>query len=479
MASVVVLGAGMTGLTAAVLLARAGHRVTVLERDAAPPPLPVDAIWSRWERPGVAQFRQVHIALPRWTAIMGAEIPDAIDVLADMGGRRVSMLHHHPEQVTCGWWPGDERFDTWTARRPVLEASLDVAASATDSLIVCRGARVAGLLIEQHRSGVPHVVGVGLDGGHEIRADVVVDAGGRHSPVVRWLRESGHRAPVVHATESGSMYYTRHFRGRSDRLPRATGSLLRHYPSLSTLTLPADNRTWAVGLVAHGKDRAMRALRHAEVWEAVARRLPSTADWLDAEPLGNVHAFAGQEDRITDFVVDGRPVVTGLLPVGDSWARTNPGLGRGLSLGALHSVAVRDTLAETGADDPHDLAVRFAERSETVVRPLVDATVDFGRNRLADMAAERDAAPYPELGPAWMMSTALAAGARSDAVLARALSTIGSLLASPAEVFVDPDLVQRTRNFVGAPRYPDDAPSRTELLDVIRRATAGTGALAS
>ena len=51
MATVLVLGAGMNGLTTAMLLARDGHEVTVLERDpAAPPPAP--QAWDHWERPG-------------------------------------------------------------------------------------------------------------------------------------------------------------------------------------------------------------------------------------------------------------------------------------------------------------------------------------------------------------------------------------------------------------------------------------------
>ena len=40
MAEILVLGAGLTGLTTAMLLARDGHDVTVLERDPAEPPPP-------------------------------------------------------------------------------------------------------------------------------------------------------------------------------------------------------------------------------------------------------------------------------------------------------------------------------------------------------------------------------------------------------------------------------------------------------
>jgi 2-polyprenyl-6-methoxyphenol hydroxylase-like FAD-dependent oxidoreductase len=38
MAHIVIAGAGLTGLSLGTLLAREGHRVTVLERDPAPPP---------------------------------------------------------------------------------------------------------------------------------------------------------------------------------------------------------------------------------------------------------------------------------------------------------------------------------------------------------------------------------------------------------------------------------------------------------
>jgi 2-polyprenyl-6-methoxyphenol hydroxylase-like FAD-dependent oxidoreductase len=65
MARVVITGAGLTGLSTAMLLARDGHDVTVLERDAAQPPSPAEA-WAAWERPGVNQFRQLHYLHPRW-----------------------------------------------------------------------------------------------------------------------------------------------------------------------------------------------------------------------------------------------------------------------------------------------------------------------------------------------------------------------------------------------------------------------------
>ena len=62
---VVVVGAGVCGLTAAMLLARDGHEVTVLERDEQPVPDSPEQAWDGWKRGGVAQFRQAHYLTPR------------------------------------------------------------------------------------------------------------------------------------------------------------------------------------------------------------------------------------------------------------------------------------------------------------------------------------------------------------------------------------------------------------------------------
>jgi 2-polyprenyl-6-methoxyphenol hydroxylase-like FAD-dependent oxidoreductase len=65
MSRIVVLGGGLCGLAAALLLSRDGHDVTVLERDAAPVPTSPEDAWEQWARAGVTQFRQTHYLTPR------------------------------------------------------------------------------------------------------------------------------------------------------------------------------------------------------------------------------------------------------------------------------------------------------------------------------------------------------------------------------------------------------------------------------
>jgi len=76
MARILVLGSGLGGLCTAMLLARDGHEVTVLERDPDGPPRPedTDAAWADWQRRGVNQFRLPHFMLPRWWQQVRSEL---------------------------------------------------------------------------------------------------------------------------------------------------------------------------------------------------------------------------------------------------------------------------------------------------------------------------------------------------------------------------------------------------------------------
>jgi 2-polyprenyl-6-methoxyphenol hydroxylase-like FAD-dependent oxidoreductase len=465
MAEILVLGAGLTGLTTAMLLARDGHDVTVLERDAADPPGDAPAAaWTGWDRGGVAQFHQLHLMLPRWREVMETELPGVLDALRAAGGLDHNALHHRPVAQTGGWQPGDERFGLVTARRPVLEAAVASAAARCPGLRIRRGVAVTGLLTSDG-GAVPQVVGVRTVAG-DVRASLVVDAGGRRSAVSRWIVDAGGRAPVDQRADCGFVYYGRHYRGA---MPAGVDSMLSHNESVSLLTLPADNGTWGVGITTSSRDRALRELRHLPCWEAAIRCYPATAGWIDAEPITGISVMAGIEDRRRELVIDSAPVVTGLVALGDAWASTNPSLGRGASIGALHACVLRDVVAKEGTDDPDTLVLRFAAETAATVAPYLDSTLSFDRHRLAEIEADAAGVPYEPEDPAWAMTRALGAGARTDPVVARALAAIASVQALPAEVLGDPAVLGHAAAFLGRPHYAPGA-SRAELLAAVRGA---------
>ena len=59
------------------------------------------------------------------------------------------------------------------------------------------------------------MTGVLIEGGRAIRADLVVDCGGRRSALGSWLDAVGARPPAEEREDSGFVYYGRHFRSRT------------------------------------------------------------------------------------------------------------------------------------------------------------------------------------------------------------------------------------------------------------------------
>ena len=464
MGRIAMVGGGIVGTCAAMMLARDGHDVTVLERDPTPPP-PPNSAWADWERRGVNQFRMVHYFLPKFREVAEQELPGLTEAMVGAGALRNNPIDGAPTDLTGGRRDGDERFDTVTARRPVAESVVAAMAATTPGLTIRRGIAVVGLVATVGPDGVVHVTGVRTADGEEITADLVVDSGGRRSAMAQWLRNCGSPGPVEVIEDCGFVYYARHFRSPDGSVPPAFGGLLQPYGSISILTLPADNGTWGVGVIASSKDAALRALLDVECWERVVRSYPMVAHWIDAEAITNVELMAKIEDRQRTYVIDGRPVATGVVPLADAWACTNPSLGRGISIGLMHAAALRALLHDENFGDPTALAVRWSEVTAETVQPLFHDTLNFDRHRLAEIEAAMNGHDYETTDPAWLLGKALETAMFHDPDLLRGFIDIASLTTRGVDVMSRPGMAEKA--LAQADPTPPPGPDRGELLALI------------
>jgi hypothetical protein len=324
----------------------------------------------------------------------------------------------------------------------------------------------------------PAVAGVRLPDGTELVGDVVLDWGGRRTPVPAWLARD-HRIEIpTDVQDCKAAYYTRHYR----QLPSSEMSQLwlvgGAVPLERLIALPfsGGNRAFGIGLFADPADQELRVLRHDWAFAAVVQSIPSLAPWVapdNAVPLNSTSSMTGHENVRRHYVVDGEPVVYGLLPVGDSLCTTNPQYGWGASMALTYAFAAVAAADLHAGSDEDALALSYHGAVDEEADGVYRESAAMDRLRIY----EWDQIDIPAADRAEMdrqrLVRAILAGATRDPVLGRALLRRMNLVEPPECVLDDPVVVAHARHtldILAAKASRKIGPSRDEVLEVLARA---------
>jgi 2-polyprenyl-6-methoxyphenol hydroxylase-like FAD-dependent oxidoreductase len=467
--TVAIIGAGVSGLGAALTLARDGHDVVLLERDATPLPQSADDAFD-WKRRGAPQVRHSHAFLARVRNLLRDRLPDVREALLAAGATEIrwaDMLGETIEDKTPQ--RGDEDLVMLACRRTTFEWVLRKAALATDRVDLRDGVTVTGLMHDKSR-----ITGVHTNHG-DIAADVVLDAAGRPSHLPQMLADLGTKL-TERKSATGIVYLSRFYRLRDNATepsPQPFNGADLGYMKYAVFR--GDNRTFSVTLAYATDDADMRRLREKGNFDAAVALVDNIRPWVDedtSEPISGVHYMGGLINRVRNFVVDSEPIALGLHALGDSSVCTNPLYGRGCSLGMLHGVLFADALREHG-DDQRQLALAFHEATQSELIPWYVAAVAQDKASMAIQRGEKlsDFDAYMRT----IVIDGLFPASRVDANVSRAWMRSFNLLTTPDAALSDPKVMARVMEFWNArdQRKPEPiaGPEKETLLAAIAAAS--------
>jgi 2-polyprenyl-6-methoxyphenol hydroxylase-like FAD-dependent oxidoreductase len=464
MATVAVLGGSVVGSVTALLLARAGHRVQVLDdevgRFGGPDP-PLEP------RPGAPHTVHAHGFMARMLREIGTRLPDVRDALVQAGAP--VLVPELPAHLHDGGRPEDRELEVMRVRRITLDRVV-AGTVAREPGITVHPVRATGLLVEDDA-----VAGLSTKHG-QVRADLVVDAGGRRSPVAGWLTDLGRPLPETREP-CDTMYFTRHHRvdpAAAPPLPRIAE--VHAFPRFVQLLFLGDNDTAMVACAVLNHDRLLKRLRHDGAYEALLAEHHDLADWMAAlTPSGPVFAVGALDNRFRRPVRDGRPVLRGLVPVGDALAMTNPTRGRGVSMGLAAAGTLADLVEEhgAGAGGLDDVALGFDAWVGEVLAVWYREAAAADAATVASLRAGLDGAGVPANAPSVELPTDhpvsaddVERAAGQDPEVVRALMRATMLLDDERRI-ASPEVAARVRAVLDR-QHPEEqaaAPPRARPLD--------------
>ena len=460
--TVLVAGAGIAGLGAALALGGGSRDVTILDRDPPPPDLSPDEAFYRWERKGATQLRHSHAFIGRLTSLIRDRYPDLLAELLGEGTRLFEFADALPPTIKPAYKraAGDDELTLLFSRRTTLELAMRRYAARLPGVSFVTNAAVRGL---RSRREDGRLVAEGLEVERdgvlsEMRADIVVDASGRNSAFPERLRKEGIE---IREDESpcGILYFTRHYRLRDgqeeppwDGTPGG-GDL--GYIKFGVFI--ADNRHFSVTLATPEIESELRkVIVRPEMFDAICMTLPGAARWMNparAEPVSQVFAMGNLQNVWRHYLKDGEPQVLGFFAIGDAAIRTNPLYGRGCASGILEAHLLREALDTT--PDAAERARLYDRNVHKAVRPYFDSMVKLDLQAIRRAEHERDPDYRPHFRARLMKSFAddgLVPAQRADIGVSRAMSRIFHMVEEPTAFLKRPDIMARILKVWATPK---------------------------
>jgi 2-polyprenyl-6-methoxyphenol hydroxylase-like FAD-dependent oxidoreductase len=434
----IIVGAGPTGLFTAIALARRGHEVVLVDRDPGPP------AHGEWQRKGVMQFHHAHTFRGQAVEALRAEMPDVLDDLVAAGATITTTAAKRPVALLC--------------RRTTFERTLWNRAAAQQGITMLCG-HVDRLLTDDGR-----VVGAAIGRG-VVRGDVVIDASGRASRFT-----NGIRGPAE-GGDCGAVYVTRQYRLHHGAPPGPVNGPIGLSLSLAGYLAVAfvhDAGTFSINFTHDGTDKRLRGLRDDAAFDEAVRAIPRLSAWIDplrsqpispAIPGGRLYnTYRGQLD------VEGRPVMPGLISVGDAVCTTTPLAGRGVTLALMQARELVRILDLHGRDT--STATRQFDRwSVEHVRPW------FDDHRYTDTDRVRRWSGGDVDVSRRLPSDLIAAAAEADPALREFVEPFVVMDALPASLAPAGARAREIYARGWRPAVPD-GPTRAELSEVVSRTRA-------